>query len=516
MKWEKHFPHPTVRREQKLALDFIESQIEAGVDDVLVEAPTGIGKSAMAVALGETTSANICTSTIELQEQYLHSYEYRGLKLLKGSSNYQCKFNWNCEVGKDRDCPLWMGLEEMAQCSNLDKIPCPYQRAREKFDQAQVGIANVAFLSRYARARRYSKPHIVVLDEAHKVGEILCQQFAFTLHRKLAGLPKTEEEALVWLQDAAKARLAIEYARLENLIDNCLDEKQTLQWMAERLQIEHKLNAIKTIGETPADGWVAELFKDKLTIAPKWPYVIAPKILTRMGYVRVWLSATIIGWQKQAEWLGLDPESEGTQFLRLKSPCPLKNRPIFALPRVRWRWRDGYESAFPKAAQACEAIIRAYPNQRGLIHCSSFEQAWRLFNLINSPRVFFYERGREAKQEALVKWFSDGGFDQVLISANSHEGLDLKDDLCRFQILVKLPFPGQGEKVTKARMESDDEWYNIRTTEKIVQAAGRAIRSETAFADTYILDSLFSWFYFKQGAFDLVPKWFHKAIQWEG
>ena len=98
-------------------------------------------------------------------------------------------------------------------------------------------------------------------------------------------------------------------------------------------------------------------------------------------------------------------------------------------------------------------------------------------------------RGEEALEELFRR--SDG----VLISPSSHEGLDLYDDRCRFQIIIKIPYASLGDPVIQARMKSDRHYYAIITTQKLIQACGRGVRSNFDFANTYISDSDFNRFF---------------------
>ena len=69
-----------------------------------------------------------------------------------------------------------------------------------------------------------------------------------------------------------------------------------------------------------------------------------------------------------------------------------------------------------------------------------------------------------------------------------YEGIDLSGDLSRFQVMVKAPFPSLGDKRIKFIADTHSEMYSIMTIMKIVQGAGRSVRSEDDYAVTYILD----------------------------
>ena len=65
----------------------------------------------------------------------------------------------------------------------------------------------------------------------------------------------------------------------------------------------------------------------------------------------------------------------------------------------------------------------------------------------------------------------------VLISPSLTEGLDLKEDLGRFSIFVKVPYPFLGDEWVKRRLELSDEWYQRQAFQNIVQGGGRVVRT---------------------------------------
>jgi len=91
------------------------------------------------------------------------------------------------------------------------------------------------------------------------------------------------------------------------------------------------------------------------------------------------------------------------------------------------------------------------------------------------------------------------------------EGIDLKDDLSRFQILTKIPYPNLGDERIKIRCKRDYTWYVNEAVKGIVQAYGRSIRTEKDHADTFILDGCFEDLLHRNGK--LFPKWFIDALR---
>jgi Rad3-related DNA helicase len=95
-------------------------------------------------------------------------------------------------------------------------------------------------------------------------------------------------------------------------------------------------------------------------------------------------------------------------------------------------------------------------------------------------------------------------------------GIDLPDDECRFIIIVKVPFPDLGDRQVSARFYSGGfgkQWYAWQTACSIVQMTGRAVRHETDFADSYILDRQFERFYGQHNS--LFPQWWKDSLKVE-
>ncbi|MGC1929530.1 MAG: hypothetical protein WA667_11185 [Candidatus Nitrosopolaris sp.] len=69
----KNFPFPTVRDSQTSVLKEIDAALASDYKYILLEAPTGFGKSPVAIAVALTLGTSyICTSTKDLQTQYAY------------------------------------------------------------------------------------------------------------------------------------------------------------------------------------------------------------------------------------------------------------------------------------------------------------------------------------------------------------------------------------------------------------------------------------------------------------
>jgi ATP-dependent DNA helicase DinG len=85
----KNFPYPKMRERQSYVLNEIAAAFASGYKYILLEAPTGFGKSPVAIAVALTLDTSyICTSTKDLQTQYARDFPF--LKVAKGKNNFTC------------------------------------------------------------------------------------------------------------------------------------------------------------------------------------------------------------------------------------------------------------------------------------------------------------------------------------------------------------------------------------------------------------------------------------------
>ena len=85
----QNFPFPNKRDRQSYVLNEIAAAFASGYKHILLEAPTGFGKSPVAVAVALTLgSSYTCTATKDLQTQYARDFQF--IKVAKGKNNFSC------------------------------------------------------------------------------------------------------------------------------------------------------------------------------------------------------------------------------------------------------------------------------------------------------------------------------------------------------------------------------------------------------------------------------------------
>ena len=122
-------------------------------------------------------------------------------------------------------------------------------------------------------------------------------------------------------------------------------------------------------------------------------------------------------------------------------------------------------------------------------NCHSYRIANYLKRHVKDKRLLFHTS--ENREQTLEKHIMSKK-PTVLVTPSMTEGIDLKDDLSRWQVICKVPFPYLGDRITRKRMSKHKWWYGYETVKTIVQALGRSVRSDTDHAVTYILDEDFS------------------------
>ena len=135
-------------------------------------------------------------------------------------------------------------------------------------------------------------------------------------------------------------------------------------------------------------------------------------------------------------------------------------------------------------------------------------------NFVSSPRHgvrserFLYQQDFKTKDKMLAEHARRP--DSVIVAPAMAEGLDLKGNLGRFQIVLKVPWPSLGDKVVKERTARDDKWFGWSAAIKFTQSLGRVVRSKTDYGYTYVLDSGFDFFMHKHGR--MIPQWAKEAF----
>jgi ATP-dependent DNA helicase DinG len=223
------------------------------------------------------------------------------------------------------------------------------------------------------------------------------------------------------------------------------------------------------------------------------------------------MSATILNPEAYCRSVGLNPGD--VKFIQVQSDFPIQNRPIHPL-NIAYLNHQKLQLFETKSniAKAVDNIMMMHRNVKGIIHTTSYEQLNFIKENIsqdNSQRLLI--TGPDIQRQNVIDEHTNSRKPTVLISPSLYTGIDLKDNLSRFQIITKIPFPNLHDRWIKAKRDIDNEWYDWQTALRLVQAYGRSIRSKEDWAKTYVLDSAFGPFVGKNR--NIFPDWFKRAIR---
>jgi Rad3-related DNA helicase len=515
------FPFPQMRPSQKLALEKFVETTNRERKYTILELPTGVGKSGIAVNLGRWAKgggAYLLTIQKMLQTQYIT--EFPELVELKGGNNYRCPtYGTNCEEGAK------LGKFFGGGCS----CECPYRTAKDEFIATPFGVTNFAyFCTAIAHQKGLFKPRkLLIIDEAHNTESVLINHSNIEVTRGRAGelnisLPKPPlgprdiEKAKKWLTGIVYPAIAVQRETIKkNLEDAKASMKEATISSLLRLdsgldQFEGKLGMFV---DSKSDMWFVGQQDDKLEIKPLTGDLFAQDLLFSQADHVVFLSATILDPRTFVRNLGISPKECG--YLGVPSEFPVENRRIIFSPAGSMSFKN-YEATLPKLLRKIEKILLKHPTEKGIIHCQSYKTMNHILNHFkNTPhahRLLGHDPGPRSKVMALQAHAEreDG---TVLLSPSMTEGLDLRDDLSRFQVIAKMPFASLGDPYIKTRMQLDKDWYRWQTALTLVQSLGRSVRSAEDHATSYIIDGDFA--FFVKDAQDILPDWWLDSVEFK-
>lgn len=501
----EHFPLPvSVRKAQEEALAAIERARRNNKHFVLLELPTGTGKSALAIAAAKWASiwgngAYILSPQKSLTAQYMRDFESCGLVELRGRSSYSCKdFRTDCERGAN------LRGRDTSVC-----VDCPYKRSKDYFVSQKIGVTNFDyFLAETLYSGQLPKRSLLVLDEAHNLEQKVLgftdfEISPFTLQKYSMAIPSIEdgnvEGALQWIQKDM-------IPNVDSFIESISEEDQ--EKSDSRREAQNLLGRMRRFVEGDTKEWACWNDGKKLVFRPLRAARFATNFLFSRADMIVIMSATILDVSVFCRTLKL--ALDDCEYLAVDCDFPVENRPIFYKPLGSMNFQNKGKT-LPKIAEALDELLRGHPNQKGLVHTNSYEMNRFLTNALNilGHKNRIVTHGPGGAEGALERHITSGG-PTVLCSPAMTEGIDLRDDLSRFQVVIKVPYARHTDPYVAARIELDRGWYGWQTAMKLIQATGRSVRSENDFAETYIFDSDFG--SFRQRNKKLLPRWWLDAI----
>ena len=519
------FPAPSYRPTQREALDDIAEAFETGADVVLVRAPTGAGKSLLARAIcgcardvdeadpHQPTGAYYTTPQVSQLDAVANEPLLQDIAVIRGKRNYNCILPDETNTRVDRaPCVRVSGFD----CSI--KHRCPYYSDRDVARTRHIAGMTLAYFMQTAGSGVFDMRDVVVIDEAHGLTDWA------EMYATISLSPRTVP---IW-DDLTVPDVNGNLERLarfsDGLVERCRNARDHLSEQDELTQ--RQVSEYEQFSEIISElEWFVRDYGDP-TSPTTWtidqqeagePIDIKPLDPARFLHRTVWdrgerfalLSATILDKTSFCRRAGLDPDR--VVMVDIPHTFPVEQRPLYDVTQGEMTMRKR-DATIPDVARTLVRIMATHPAQKGIVHCHSYAiqnmLAERLKDMGVGDRLAQHDRGD--RDAALDAWQASDT-PTVFLSVTMEEALDLAEDLARWQVLCKAPFPNVGDPAVAARLDAGDwDWYYRRTLRTIIQACGRVVRSPDDYGATYIVDdSIMNVFERTQS---VMPSWFSEQV----
>ena len=570
------FPFPEFRTNQEEIIHDVVESFDQITDHFVLEAPTGVGKSAICFTVGKALAKLndnlniksvetgppilILSSTRQLQMQYIESFKNRSdFNHIWSAKNYPCaEFPLNSPENIDLDVhfggPLCGGAKK---CVAAKQGRCEYLEQKEKFMTGQVGVTNYAYFVNSCAL----KPKILVCDEAHNLQKILCDHatislsedqlsfMAYQITKESGGELCVDFKGLInevkrlltnqhiknaTFQNPEVLSLISEYIdraymeikpiidQLEVLIDRLKPIKKYKKHVGKLNRVKDSLSDIynkydlflssnaqwvySLVKFTKKTGEVSESIEIKpLEIHEYFKSLIGDRIKKCM-----FMSASICGVKQFCDELGIGE----FDFKQTGTTIPVENRLVHVVRNLGKLTYQNKEEMMPRFIMTIDRIIKYLYEKNGgkkingIIHTVSYDNA----NHVLAGSKYVDDMLIPDKKDLLKldKVITEGKAN-IIVSPSIIEGVDLVDDLSRFQIFLKVPYQFIGDVWVKTKMNMNSKWYSRMAIIKIVQGCGRSIRSDEDWAETFVLDGNFN--RLMEYDNELFPEWFKESVR---
>jgi Rad3-related DNA helicase len=495
-----------------------------------------------------TASSVILASDTFLQKQYVESNDkftnhLNGFKfsMLKGKSNYTC--NQNFQPYTKGVCALRKISPSKADMTMPCADTCEYVQTYLRTIAASCKVLNYHLYLSYAT---YVGEHAIignseayVFDECHKIDDILDSFANITININFLTTLKASIDAISLLYneyyelttsfyDVMAAKLskmfiaAIKGGTDKEIHDTCMDffKEVTGMYNEHFIDLFEQVNtAVKSYKENQQlpmsleillslESWfnrcmfiqndIASISPDKFVLAYKddgvkqltFANISTAERMQRYFFNHidrpiVFMSATVGNAEYFAKHIGLNDDEYsvvdvGSLFDFSKSPIVAVHPLISTAARNR-------ETALPEIVQRVDDILDAHDSHNGVIHCSNKQIAtYIMHNSKHKERLLTYANA-QGKQEIINKLNKDTNY--VMVAFSMEEGVDLYDDLCRFQIIAKLSWAYIGDLLVSRKMSVYPAWYTMSTLNSTLQTFGRGNRHVNDYCINYVLDT---------------------------
>lgn len=473
----KHSP----RRVQADALKAIEANWNH-TDVFCVNVPVAGGKSDLGYCITKfAKNSLILTPSRILVDQYLE--DFNNLPHLKAKDDYLCDECRTLGAASCYDAARLRG----SRTKPLYSASCLYPQHVKRARVVPYLLCNY----HVAMAHKIHR-NTLVLDESHNMIPFIQDLAAKTLWQHKWHYPsgiQTHADLLSWLLTLPRNEA------VQELVDILQDTCQ--RYTLERTQAEY--------GRSDKDGVRTEL--DCIKLKPidirDYPPVLWPKAQTK----KIILMSATIG-TMDVEALGLSRErGYRVTYIEAESPIPAANRPVVLDCSASMSYAAQDRNLHLLAAYV-KRIKDRHGTENGVVHLT-YGLAHKLRKILDSSDFMWHTKENRSKVYEEFRSLPPNS-SKVLFACGLYEGIDLKEDIARWQILAKIPWPSLADSAVRYMAQTNERWLAWETLKVVLQFSGRVCRTPTDTGTSYVFDS--SYYRLEELASDLMPKWFTDAL----
>ncbi len=492
--------------------------VEQDYEVFFLDCPVGFGKSAVLITVARVLRELGCdsyytTPLLILQDQLK---EFEDLPQIKGRSNYVCADDPEVTCA-DAECQV----DEKYECPN--KGVCSYVVQRNKCQESALCGMNSSYLMT-VRKEVFDERYLLMVDEAHGVPEWGIGFVSVIIKESDVGMipvfDKGFQAYLIWLEKMVYPKVKARYDELKEMVKSFgkTKRKAMLSLFEDFKRVRDLVKKIELLSADYAENeeeWIFDIVDNvrgkKIVFKPITSGRFLNNILWNRGKKIVLSSGTITPeiYMKEGGLNGMAFDEKDC-VMTVPSDFPPEKSPIY-YKAIGKMTHDRKEYTFPLIMKEINKVISERRAVKGILHTFSYDNADYILKNINPElRGMLQIQDRTDRSGSLEKWVRTSE-PSVFVSTNMTEGLDLKGDLCRYQVYVKVGFPSTQDKRVAKRIELGNWlWYFMQAMEDIEQSAGRATRSKDDWSEMFIFDASFASLYIKYGKY--MKPWFKERL----
>ena len=422
------------------------------------------------------------TITKALQDQYKTLFE--GTTILKGKSNYISTIDSDIDVEMESLIMPKNILEDHRR-----RHKCPYHNNRR--DALTNKFAALNYNMFFSLPNHVKKRQYLICDEAAELENQLVKEFSCNINFEMLSrmdilvrpfYSKNGVNVIKWINNLL-LDLSDKIEELRDTINNnnSNNKKFLIETKRQIVGIRNLHSKLSLIVETWNDSeYLFETSRDGITFMPLKVNKLSNHLFKYADKV-ILMSATIIDPTNFCKSLGIDK----FKYVEADSSFNPDSAPIFCNTKVKLNYHN-LKRSLPKVVEQIKQICEFHKNDKGIIHTHNNTITSFLSKKLTNGRFLIREPG--IRNEEILQDHLESDNPTVLISPSMSHGVDLKDDLARFQIIVKAPYLPTKDKRIEKLMKDDFNWYMNKMLCSLIQSCGRGVRSKKDYCTTYILD----------------------------